>query len=379
VRHSKTPPSSASGRIATLVVTLASAFAVIVALAAGEFAFRYRERHRSSVPNTFDLIFYPHVRLGHGLVRSADYFDWIHTDSAGFRGTRQVSAAKQAGVFRIMIVGSSTTFDSFVGRDEYAWPTQLEQRLRALTGRTIEVINAGVPGYTLLDDQYRLTTELYVYKPDLLILYEGHNDLLAAIRRGPREDIASGQTPGERDTATPWGQWLGRHSMLYSKVLHRWDAIQFRRTGERVLSRQRDPKLAADATLDHGVERFGRDLGAFLATSRALGLRVVVPQLVQASGAGSLSEPDSTTRGLWAIGVPFATPETVLRGYVRFDSVATAVAREYGATHITTASFGLHGMEWYSPGDPVHFNAKGAAKMADEMSRALVAAGALAP
>ena len=60
---------------------------------------------------------------------------------------------------------------------------------RLLPGRRIEVINAGVPGYRVIDNVVRLETELYQYRPDLIILYEVHNDLFTALPHDADERV----------------------------------------------------------------------------------------------------------------------------------------------------------------------------------------------
>jgi lysophospholipase L1-like esterase len=75
--------------------------------------------------------------------------------------------------------------------------------------------------------------------------------------------------------------------------------------------------------------------------------------------------------------MPFARVETVLRAYVRFNSVLRDVAACFGATWVPTTSFGLDGRAWYDAGDPIHFNDRGADRMAQRLAQALLRAGVL--
>ena len=111
-----------------------------VSLGGAEFAVRYRERHRATVPGAMPTLFYPHYRLRHALVRNRDYYGWITVNADGFRGG-PVAVEKGDIDLRIMVVGGSTTFDSFVeDGDESAWPARLEHRLTTTeTSAKIEV------------------------------------------------------------------------------------------------------------------------------------------------------------------------------------------------------------------------------------------------
>jgi lysophospholipase L1-like esterase len=352
----------------SLTITLA------MVLAGGEVAIRYYEGHRTSVPGTMPALFYPHLRLRYALVRNMDYYGWAHTNAQGMRGPA-VPFARTPGVPRILVVGASTTFDSFVRGDDKAWPARLQTELTRLRGgHNVEVVNAGVPGYRLLDNIIRLQTELYRFRPDVIVYYEAHNDIYGAFRQAidaPRQT----NTPEEMPVITPWRRWLERHSMMYGKVLGRLLAVNFGRAGRADLSRAMSRDSLLRAALDSGAASFDRDLTSFVLIAQALGARVVVPEVVQVTGPRVDVERDTAVRGLWAASVPFAPPEIVLRAYARYDDVARAVTAKRGATYIPTVDFGLVGTRWYSPGDPIHFNNAGAERMGTAMARALVAAG----
>ncbi len=368
--------------VGLLVVVLSGLVALATLSLAGEFAFRYRERHRTSVPGTFPLLFYRHTRLGHALVRSYDYFGWVHVNAQGFRGA-EVAEVKRPGVTRIMAVGGSTTFDSFVSADERAWPARLAFWLHRLAPeQPVEVVNAGVPGYRVIDDLIRLQTELYRFKPDVIILYATHNDLIAALAFAARHREAGAEpttaTPGEVPVVTPWEHWLSRHSMLYTKVLLRWKALNLSWEGRRINPNDSASVDTSDALLERGLDQFERDLTSYLVLARSLGIRVVVPEVVHISGVGTLVEADPTIRTAWRT-VPFASVSAVLAAYHRYGQRIRTVTDRLGVTFISTAAFGLRGAEWYSEGDPMHFNDLGADRMGEAMAQALLEASVLGP
>lgn len=337
----------------------------------GEVAVRYRERHRAVLEGTMPLLYYRHGRLRHALVRDFDYAGRIHVNRQGFRGA-DVSLSPTPGTLRIMLVGSSTTFDPAVSGDRAAWPARLEYWLNELgTTRPVEVINAGVPGYSVYDDIVRLTTELYRYRPEIVVLYEGHNDLFGAFRSGASGVRSFTPTPGEVPVVTPWGHWLSRHSLLYGKLVARIQLFKFALAGRRALSGSKAGGASNAAAIDSGAALFERGVVAFVSVAQAWGIKVVIPTLVHMSGVGAVEEPDSTIHHIWSYTVPFAQPEEVLRGYVRYNDVLRRVAERFDATYVSTAGFGLVGREWYAEGDPIHFNDRGADRMARSVAGAL--------
>ncbi len=285
--------------LAVVAITLAGSIAAL----GGEWAVRYRERHRDTVPGSMPTIYYRHGMLGHALVRNSSYLDWVHIDKQGFRGP-DVSVDKAPGTKRIMVVGASTTFDIGVTRDDRAWPARLAVRLHEIApNQPVEVINAGVAGYLVLHDIIRLVTEYPSYSPDLIIFYQGHNDLFGSLNPSAYAAREWTETPGEVPTVTPWAHWLSRHSLLYGKVVVKLGLLRFRRTGER--------QSAPPELLDRGATKFSRDVNAFLMLARSMGIPVLVPELVQVSGGGATTESDTAVRTSWMGAVPFATPELV--------------------------------------------------------------------
>lgn len=99
----------------------------------------------------------------------------ISINSRGFRGREIPDAKGQA--YRIACLGESTTFGCTLKAEDKPWPEVLEQiiRDRLKPRRPVEVINAGVPGYTLEDNLQRLVRDVLPLKPDLLISYHGYN------------------------------------------------------------------------------------------------------------------------------------------------------------------------------------------------------------
>ncbi len=110
--------------------------------------------------------------------RSAEY----GFNSLGYRG-KEFSKDKGENVFRILCLGGSTTIGSNAGCNEYSYPSILEEMFSRILGgcsKRVEVINAGVFGYHSWHSQARLALELEALKPDMLVIMDGLNDVVAA-------------------------------------------------------------------------------------------------------------------------------------------------------------------------------------------------------
>jgi lysophospholipase L1-like esterase len=97
-------------------------------------------------------------------------------DNLGFRGAGPVTIRKPEGRVRIAVVGGSAAF-SYETDDDKTWPRLLERMLRARYARDIEVINAGVPGYSTFESKVDYLYQLRQLSPDLVIAYETWNDI----------------------------------------------------------------------------------------------------------------------------------------------------------------------------------------------------------
>lgn len=171
---------------------------------------------------------------------------------------------KPTGTFRIFCLGGSTTVGfpyGYVG----SFSSFLRDRLKAIfPDKSIEVINLGMTAtnsYTTLD----ITEELTAYEPDLLIVYDGHNEFYGAL------GIASTETIGGI-------RWL---TMTYLKLIHLKtfllirDGINlfvgiFRNSEERTPTGTMMERLAKGKYIPYGSSAYRQCLENFTANLLAL-------------------------------------------------------------------------------------------------------------
>lgn len=95
-------------------------------------------------------------------------------NSFGLRDN-EFSQEKPAGVFRILVLGDSIAYGRVV-RSAMTFPNQLEQLLRE-QGKKVEVINAGISGYSPYNELHYYLEEGRQFDPDLVIVAFCMNDV----------------------------------------------------------------------------------------------------------------------------------------------------------------------------------------------------------
>lgn len=98
----------------------------------------------------------------------------VSVNSNGFRGHE---LSRDTNIYRIVAIGESTTFGITLNADDKPWPDVLEEliRQRIKTRRPVEVVNAGVPAYTIFDNLARMDSQILPVHPDMIISYHGAN------------------------------------------------------------------------------------------------------------------------------------------------------------------------------------------------------------
>lgn len=173
----------------------------------------------------------------------------LSVNSLGFRGA-EFAKKKPPGAVRIACVGASTTFCTEAS-DEGTWPAQLQKMLQEkYPGVTIEVINAGVPGYVITESHRNLEYRVLPLEPDLVIYYEAQNDIAIDTRDLARREGLIAEDEGFQ---SGFVKTLSRYSLLFDLV-HKNTKILF---GARESSAGR-----LDAVPDELPNRFVGELAA---------------------------------------------------------------------------------------------------------------------
>jgi lysophospholipase L1-like esterase len=149
---------------------------------------------------------------------ASNYDGWfagvpVHTNSLGFRDSREYQLEKQPGTFRILVLGDSVTF-GHGSVYEHTYPLLLEQKLKAWKPRVDwQVWNLGVPGYNTSQELANLLEVGAAFRPDLVIVGFYGNDLVDNRRVTPPTKTAV--------VVSSVKTWFKRHMYsfdLYKKV-----------------------------------------------------------------------------------------------------------------------------------------------------------------
>jgi hypothetical protein len=120
---------------------------------------------------------------GSELLGGVDKSFWFMTDEQGFPPVARLGhhylLTKPANVFRVIMLGGSTVEGIGVNSPLESLPSKLQlllEQASAQSSKQIEVINAGVSGYSSDREYLLLIADLLQYQPDLVIAYDGWND-----------------------------------------------------------------------------------------------------------------------------------------------------------------------------------------------------------
>jgi lysophospholipase L1-like esterase len=275
-------------------------------------------------------------------------------NSLGYRSPER-PRAKPSGIVRVLCAGGSTTFDLLAAGDGEAWPSRLERLLRA-QGARAEVWNAGFPGWTSLENLISFTIRDVDLAPDVVVVFQGINDLQPAGHRPFDPTYERGHAElAVRALGFELPPLTWRDRSLVAEWLHD-------RTG-----RPRDPwsRLGPVAEVPRqsriaaaAPAAFERNVRALAAAARDRGARtVLVTQAIRLRRAHLAADREYLAR--W---VPGLTPESAPGELERFNEVLRRLGRDGAAVTVDAAA--LAGWQDADFADPLHFSAAGSEKLA---------------
>ena len=249
----------------------------------------------------------------------------------------------------VLALGDSHTFGVGVQQDE-TYPARLEALLREKTGRTVDVVNAGVSAYGWLEELDALDEYLESYAVDLILLQTSWNDINDNGIGIPKYLIDGRgrliQRPGRRRPGGfgPWGMKTAPASRLELFLLERSHVATLVFGSFRAgLFRFREPQIVEAIERrkwDVSIDALDRLVAA--ARNAQTPLAAVLHPAARPENLDAWGEMRLRVRGmLEQRGIPFV-------------DLTPAIAHRDDATDL------------YIPGDE-HFNASGYVWMADQI------------
>lgn len=222
----KASTAQISKRRRRIFAAVACCLGLLFALLAAELALRIYVASRGWTANCYVTglaFFVPHPEAGYTLrpnlrLKSSTYD--IRTNSLGLRGP-EITLDKPAGMRRILVLGGSSVFGYSVpdGKESCRVLERLLQDQAVDVGNAavtnkVQVLNGGVPGYTVSQCRQRYQASLTVLDSDVVLLYLGWNDLKHLT--ADTDDISKLTA-----SAPPLMQRILAHSVVYGLVRYR--------------------------------------------------------------------------------------------------------------------------------------------------------------
>jgi lysophospholipase L1-like esterase len=284
----------------------------------------------------------------------------------GLRGTLPASL-KAPGVSRLVCLGGSTTF-GYTVTDGEEWPARLGERL----GDRFEVVNAGRPGATTFADFAYLRDRLLQLEPDIVVIYEGFNDLWRGVRRhaGEQPDygrVDEGMPPATEplDRGEPVA-WPVRLSFLtYHGAI--WLTSKL----------PREPRGWPEPPVGRGRFRFDpavvsiyeHNLRAIIRLCRRRGVRAVVATFA-ACDDPRLSLPEQERRLRYVTTrIPQLDVQSGQEGMDLYREITRRVAHEEAAPLVDLARTMTKDLKAYT--DTIHFTPEGERLLAERLLEGL--------
>ena len=347
--HSRQP----SGSRLTLRITLL-AVSVVVALLVLEGAVRVRQwlRYGTTAAEVVPLVRDPATGLRFA---KPGLTGRIRTDSRGFRNP-EIEMPKPPGRVRLAFLGGSTTFCSEVSGNEATWPELVTRDLAArYPDVSFDFVNAGQPGYDVDASLRNLNVRVAPLEPDFILYYEASNDLSKDTRL-----LAHRAGLFEGEPVKP---------SALARISTAWNILEKNVILRRRASAASGPRLQYDA--DSLARGFEERLAELLRTARA-----TAPVVAVATFAHKVRRdqpPDAQLRASTSslYYAPYMSVPGLLDGW---DAYNAAIRRAAAAT----GSILIDGDEAI-PGDDVHFADSvhflnpGSKRMADRVTKALLA------
>lgn len=110
-------------------------------------------------------------------IQPNQHYPTININNDGFRGP-EISKEKPSNTYRIFVIGGSTVYGILDRSDQTTISGYLQQKFdESHLPFKIEVINAGISAAFSYTETKYIKDKLLNYNPDLIIVYDGNNDL----------------------------------------------------------------------------------------------------------------------------------------------------------------------------------------------------------
>lgn len=313
-----------------------------------------------------------HPFLGY-ILKPGQKLGTLSTNSLGLRGP-EIAPLPRPGRLRILFFGGSIVFGSGASSDATTIPARLEEYLIG-QGVDCEVVNCGLPGYSMWQEWIQLTTELDRLKPGLAVFLNGYNDALGFLEGLARFPATAPDMNYHyaHPVADGLQAILGRSALLKavfdlyrSRTLRaeRPELIRREVTFAKPFKPGTEPDLAR-----RSFARFQDQVRSFSSAQGFQSLFVLQPSMEYAAHAKELTSAETEIQR----SIPPARAELLTRMY---DSLREIHTDPVETLDLTTVFQGLKGQAY---ADPAHLNDRGNKALARAVGEHLIRARLVRP
>jgi lysophospholipase L1-like esterase len=274
----------------------------------------------------------------------------IKINSLGFRSP-ELEDPKPLGRVRIAFIGSSTTFCAEAGEEKRTWPYLVWHDLQKTYPQIkIDYVNAAVVAYGVPNDIVNLEKRIKPLQPDIVIIYEGFNDMCWAANK-----LAIKQEKSISRESITWEGLLEKYSLAYNiikKNLGIFINQQKAKSGKDRLSFE--PKEVSIT--------FRRELTELVMASKRAAPIVAIATLsykIRREQSGGEKLRNANTALFY---MPYMSLSGLLDAYEEYNRVIREVAKETGVILIKNELI-IPGDDRYFK-DSIHFTDQGCGLMA---------------
>ena len=290
-------------------------------------------------------------------------------NSLGYRSPER-AVERAPGVVRILCAGGSTTFDIAALGDAGTWPWRLESLLAgaaddghgAQEGQGVEVWNAGFPGWTSLENLISLVQRDLRLEPDVLIFFQGINDLQPAAHQpfDPGYELGhAGVARRALGLELSAMHWSDRSLLL--EQLRDW--IQGPEDPWSRLKVPTPPGKRAGVLPDEAIQTFRRNVRSVISVAQGHGIRVVlVTQPLRIRTQSRQADLDYLAG--WLLGLE---PEVAGQELERLNDVLRAMGEQDPGVTVWDAAAAVDWQDRHFA-DPMHFSASGSELFASALA-----------
>jgi lysophospholipase L1-like esterase len=272
-------------------------------------------------------------------------------NSVGFRGKE---FPPKSNKIRVVAMGGSTTYGANVSDNE-TWPVYLEN----LLGADYEVLNFGVIGHGTVEHINQAALILPEYKPDVLIIHAGLNDLRNMHVKNLAPDYSDYHAPSLRGGMGFCSEGGAQNfASVRAAIWALKQADLYPRCDFDTLAPKEDD---SPATEERALYLYRRNLTTLVAVAKRQGLKpILVPQVL-------IREAQGGDKMRWW--VPFVDDEHIADVMSEYNEIMREVAEAEGLYY----AHEVLEQPWTKDDfvDPSHLNAGGNQKFASVLQKAV--------